>query len=357
MSANQPVHGTSITKVGLWLVLLGLIVGIAATNTGNNGLYMGMAGMAALLLVGWLGSWINLRDLSVELEAPDEVFANQPFDLLYRLEHRGRLLPRWLMMVQVEDAQPGLVARLQPTSGSARRAAGRSDLDVIAPTSSAEGTQELLCPRRGRKTIEGVQLASLFPLGFFRSARFVQRPLELIVYPELFSAANLELDRSGLLGMERAPRAGWGHDLHSLRAFREGDDPRSIHWKRSARLGDLVFREREAEDSMRLSVVFDNGTGELAVAADRERFERLVSEAATACVDFLDRGWEVELVTRERLLPFGQGQRQRRRVLETLALLESCERGERTLRGSSQAPQIRFGLERREPGRREAKAS
>jgi uncharacterized protein (DUF58 family) len=337
----QPADGISITKVGLWLVLLALIVGIAATNTGNNGLYMAMAGMLALLAVGWLGAWLNLRRLRVELDAPAEVFANSPFQVGFRLENRARWSPRWLVLVQIEDAQPGLVPRLAPAGAAAPppRAAG----------ASSEGHQELLCSRRGRKTIAGVQLASLFPLGFFRSARFLARPLELVVFPELFSAANLELDRSGLLGEERAPRTGWGHDLHSLRSFREGDDPRGIHWKRSARLGDLVFREREAEDSMRLSVVLDNGVGALETEADRARFERLVSEAATACVDFLGRGWEVELVTREQLIPFGRGRLQRHRVLETLALLEPCPAGRATLRGSSQVPLIRFGLERREP--------
>jgi uncharacterized protein (DUF58 family) len=342
-----PADGISITKVGLWLVLLGLIVGIAATNTGNNGLYMGMAGMGALLVVGWLGAWINLRGLSVELEAPEEIFANAPFELVYRVEHRGRVLARWLVMVQVEDAQPGLVPRLLPARG---RTGGSRGED--APSESlAEGEQELLCPRRGPRTIEGAQLASLFPLGFFRSARFVRCPIEVTVYPELYSAANLELDRSGLLGLDRAPRPGWGHDLHSLRAFREGDDPRGIHWKRSARLGELVFREREAEDNLRLSVILDNGVGELEQPADRDRFERLVSEAATACVDFLERGWEVELVTRDQRLGFGHGRRQRRRVLETLALLEPCAPGRQALRGSSQSPQIRFGLERRVPTR------
>lgn len=349
----QPANGISITKVGLWLILLGLIVGIAATNTGNNGLYMAMAGMGALLLVGWVGSWSNLREIAVDLEAPEEIFANAPFELVYRIEHRGRLLARWLVMVQVEDAHPSLVTRLLPRSSRSRAVSGE---ERVGEESVAEGTQELLCTRRGLKTVEGVQLASLFPLGFFRSARFVRRPIELTVFPELYSAANLELDRSGLLGLERAPRPGWGHDLHSLRSFREGDDPRGIHWKRSARLGELVFREREAEDSLRLSVILDNGVGELDDSGDRDRFERLVSEAATACVDFLDRGWEVELVTRETLLAFGHGRRQRRRVLETLALLEPSAPGRRTLRGSAQVPQIRFGLDRREITR-EAKAS
>jgi uncharacterized protein (DUF58 family) len=55
------------------------------------------------------------------------------------------------------------------------------------------------------------------------------------------------------------------------------------------------------------------------------RFERLVSEAATAALDYLDMGYEVALVTREDHLPFATGLRQRRRILEILALVEPVE--------------------------------
>ncbi len=47
-----------------------------------------------------------------------------------------------------------------------------------------------------------------------------------------------------------------------------------------------------------------------------------MSEAATAAVDHLARGYEVELVTRDQALPFAGGARQRLAVLEALALVE-----------------------------------
>jgi uncharacterized protein (DUF58 family) len=169
--------------------------------------------------------------------------------------------------------------------------------------------------------------------------------LEILVYPEIFPAGGVELDPSGLAGDLSAPRAGWGHELHSLRQFRQGDDPRNIHWKKSAQTGALVFQEREAEESLRLSILFDNGVGRLADESERGRFERLVSEAATAAVDHLDRGFEVELVTRDRRLPFGGGGRQRREVLETLALIEPAPRRRQPLAaGDTSARQLRLTI-------------
>jgi uncharacterized protein (DUF58 family) len=131
-----------------------------------------------------------------------------------------------------------------------------------------------------------------------------------------------------------------------LRAFRPGDDPRRVHWKQTARTGSMVFTEREAEEGRRLSIVFDNAVGTLASDEALARFERLVSEAATAAVDYLDRGFEVELVTRDDQLAFASGPLQRRAVLEMLALVQPQPLASHALRPSSpDAPQLRLAME------------
>jgi ABC-type arginine transport system ATPase subunit len=77
------------------------------------------------------------------------------------------------------------------------------------------------------------------------------------------------------------------------------------------------------------------------------RFEGLVSEAATAAVDHLSRGYDVELVTRDRHLVFAGGPRQRLAVLETLALVQPvARRGEPLTSSDPQAPALRLSLER-----------
>jgi uncharacterized protein (DUF58 family) len=151
-------------------------------------------------------------------------------------------------------------------------------------------------------------------------------------------------------GEDASRRAGWGHGLHALRPFRHGDDPRGIHWKQTARTGNLVYMERESEQSRRLAILFDNGVGDLRDKDAFFRFERLVSEAATAAVDHLSRGYEVELVTRDRVLAFAGGPRQRLAILEALALVETRPRSTEALRsGDARAQQLRVHLDS-EPG-------
>lgn len=328
MRRSSSPEGIRITRVGLWFVLLSVVVAIAATNTGNNALYMVLAAMFGTLIVSGLVSRENVRGLVAELSAPEEIFANRPFAMRFTLLNRGRLLSRSFLLFSAGKAgQPLLVPHLP------RR--GRS-----------VGQVEMLIPTRGRHSFPHAHVSSIFPFGFFRKGVRYRVDVLVLVFPEIFPAASARPEGPHRAGHEPSRHSGRGHDLHSLRAFRRGDDPRGIHWKQTARTGQLIYMEREAEKSRRLSILFDNGVGELADPALAGRFERLVSEAATAALDHLARGYDVELVTREGTLGFAGGPRQRLAILETLALIAPEPRRPEPLRSADPgAPQLRLHLE------------
>lgn len=197
----------------------------------------------------------------------------------------------------------------------------------LAGGGMARGALPVLFEQRGRHRIEDVHLSSHYPFGFFRKGVRQRVELELLVYPQIFDASPKLPEQDAPRGELEAPRPGRGHELFTLREFRAGDDPRHIHWKQTARTGETVVVVHETERGRRLSIVLDNGVGGLDEPARRARFERLVSEAATAAVEGLRRGLEVELVTRDERIPFGAGVGQRRRILESLALIEPTQPG------------------------------
>ncbi|HVS03864.1 MAG TPA: DUF58 domain-containing protein [Thermoanaerobaculia bacterium] len=315
------------TKVGFWYILCAILVGVAATNTGNNALYIVLAVMLGLLVVSGLISRVNLRALRCELSAPTEVYANRPFHLKLAVHNESRLLPRWLLVFSLSEGGKPLLLPFLPRGGVGR------------------GFLETILTRRGRHRYGWVHVGSIFPLGFFHKGMRYRMDTEVLVYPEIFAVGSASLTAAGDRGEGAQRRVGWGHELHSLRGFRQGDDPRRIHWKQSARTGALVYTEREAESGRRLSIVFDNAVGALATAAAAARFERLVSEAATAAVDYLRQGYEVELVTRDRRLPFAAGGRQRHAVLETLALVEALPQDDQPLVAHAGSHQLRLAME------------
>lgn len=339
-TSSRPVpEGIRITKVGLWYVLFCVVVAVAATNTGNNALYLVLSLMLGLLVASGIVSRQNVRRLSIEADAPEEIYAQRPFTVRLRVTNRGRILPRWFLLTSMSSTgSPWFLPFL-----------GRRGTET--------GQLEMLLPRRGEHLLRFVHVTSLYPFGFFQKGIRHRVDLDVLAFPEIFDAAAPLPDGEGPEGEEPSRRRGRGHDLHSLREYRPGDDPRSIHWKQTARTGERVYMEREADRSRRLSILLDNGTGDLDDEADRDRFERLVSEAATAAVDYLGRDYEVELVTRDGRIPFGSGIRQRWNLLETLARIEPSPAATKPLEPSaSQAACLRLRWESSTPLRQAATA-
>lgn len=309
-----------ITKVGFWYVVFALIIGLAAANTGNNALYLVEALLLALLGVSGLVSRGNLAALELTARVPGEIYAKQPFSLTVTLGNRDRWFAKRLLVVTAgEEVDTRLVARLD------RRRTQEIRLGMIFK-------------RRGRHGVEAVRVSSVFPLGLIFKSKRHPVELEVLVFPEIYPSEVGGLNATGRIGDQTSRSAGWGHELLTLREFRPGDDPRGIHWKRSARTGQMVYMEREAERGKRLSIVFDNAVGELTDRAAERRFERLVSEAASSAAHHLEHGYEVQLVTRDQVLPFGRGRAHRLRILEALALIGPHPRETSPLRGPEPTP-------------------
>ncbi len=339
--------GLHITKVGLWFLIFLLVVAVGATNTGNNGLFLVLAVMGGAVVVSDVAGRLNVRGLRLGVSAPAEIFANSPSHLNVEIANRSRWLPRWMLVLTVE---PGDVTPLSapPKTDAPHRRAKPFLVAYLPRSTESRGPIEVMMRRRGRWRIRYAHATSLFPLGFFRRGRRYLTETEILVYPEIYASSGAHPARLGRAGNEPTRRRGWGHELLGLRAFRHGDDPRSIHWKQSARTGDLIFKERETEENRRLLIVFDNAVGELETNRRRERFERLVSEAATAALDYLDSGYEVSLLSRDADLPFAAGRQQRRRLLEALAVIEPCAENPRTLApDATDQPHLRLTMERR----------
>lgn len=324
-SVSAKSDGLRLTKVGQWFLVFLVVVATAATNTSNNGLYLVAATMAAALLVSHGLASRNVRRLRLQARGHGEVFAGQLVHLDVEVENRG-WMPRWWLLVTLAEglAKDGLAK-------DRRHLRARPFLvSYLRRRERVVGEVGVIFPRRGRQKVARIHVWSLFPFGFYRKGMRHAADLDVLVYPELFSAATVRVEQSGRSGEEAVGRVGWGHEMLGLRNYRVGDDPRHIHWKQSARTGQLIFQEHESEENRRLLVVLDNAVGELD-AARREVFEHLISEAATALVDYLDQGHEVALLTREGFLGFSSGSRQRLAVLETLALLEERPRNSRPL--------------------------
>jgi len=158
--------------------------------------------------------------------------------------------------------------------------------------------------RRGVLTVGPLVATRVDVLGLARSSRRVAGREEVLVSPRAHLLPIPELG-DGVLGrhlLALAQRLGQG-EFHSLRDYVEGDEPRSIHWRASARSDDLKVRQHTVEGLRRCLVVLDQHSSYDPRRAGGddvdEAFERGVEVAASLVHSADQAGLTTRFVTTE----------------------------------------------------------
>ncbi len=279
-----------------------LIIGLAATNTGNNLLYLILAMMLSFLAISGMLSEQTMRHVRARREIPRRLFAGTTAPVGVSLANGKRRLPSYALHLSETD----------PGSGMERA----HFFLKIAARSQDTWQYTLAFPRRGWHVFPGLRLFTRFPFGLFSK---ISRPLlmePVLVYPAIRPLTPNEIPAVLDPGSRERPRRGHGAGLYNLRPYRPGDDPRLIHWKTSARTGDLVLKETEDEDRPRLRIAIADPAPEAPASA----VEADISYAASLAAHALRRGTHVQLATPEGVTEFGQGESHLDRILERLAL-------------------------------------
>lgn len=312
---------------GVFLVII-IVVGFAAWNTGNNLLFLVFSLLCSTLFVGWVAARASLRELTVSARFPDHIFAGEAAPVIVTLRNTKRVLPSFSILVEARG--PGG----DPVEGkSHRRRRYRKRLlayfSYVPHHAAAEQRVEQLFPMRGHVLIDGFELSTRFPFGFFRRRRRLRaRDVDIIVYPK----PDVISDELHLLPMYagRIPslRRGAGHDLFSMRDYQPLDDLRHIDWKATARSRRLTVREFTSEDERRITIVLDTRLGLESEEEMLPRFEKGVVQAASLLKHFIDERAEVRLVLGEDVGAFGSGTEHLYRCLRRLALVTPFKVGD-----------------------------
>jgi uncharacterized protein (DUF58 family) len=301
---------------GVFLVII-IVVAFAAWNTGNNLLFLVFSLLCSTLFVGWMAARSSLRDLTVSARFPDHIFAGDAAPVIVTLRNTKRLLPSF--SIQVEARGPQNNAERKRKRYHKRLLAYFS---YVPHRASAEQRVEQLFPERGHVLINGFELSTRFPFGFFRRRRRLgARNVDIVVYPK----PEVISDELHLLpmyaGRLASTRRGAGHDLFSLRDYQAQDDLRHIDWKATARARRLTVRQFTAEDERRITIVLDTRVPDHSRDEALQRFERGVVQTASLLKHFIEERAEVRLVVGAEVGPFGASTEHLYRCLRRLALV------------------------------------
>jgi uncharacterized protein (DUF58 family) len=239
---------------------------------------------------GILGRW-NLAGLRVSVEAPEEIYDGRPTLLAVHLENRRRWLPAFLIEVRLPVGRARFVA-------VARRETGRAALPAVFHG-------------RGVQPLGPARVCSPFPVNFF--VRSLPAPLagQVTVFPDPLpcrEAAGAGRRERG--GEQPARRKGYEGEISRIGDYR-GEPLKLIHWKLSARHGELMVKELSTVARPPVLIDLDRLSGNLE--------ERL--RCAAFLVNTLQRGDRpVGLRLGGEVLPPAASRGQRLRLLGALAV-------------------------------------
>ena len=322
-----------LTSGGAIFVGILVVVSLAAWNTGNNLLFLIFSLLCSTLFVGWMAARTSLRDLIVSARFPDHIFAGEAAPVIVTLRNTKRLLPSFSILVEARGPVNSIARKKRRLGRRAFHKRALAYFTYIPHRAAAEQRVEQLFEERGHVLINGFELSSRFPFGFFqRRRRLRARDVDIVVYPRP-EAIGDELHLLPMYaGRMASLRRGAGHDLFSLRDYQQQDDLRHIDWKATARARRLTVREFTSEDERRITIVLETRTAaDSTTASFRERFERGVVRAASHLKHFVDERAEVRLILGREVGPYGSGLDHLYHCLRRLALVGPEQDGESDL--------------------------
>jgi len=306
------------TREGKLFVGITFGVGFAAINTGNNLLYLLLGMQLALIIVsGVLSEWA-LQDLTIVRKLPQRAYADSAYLVEIEVSNRKPRMPSYA--IEIEDLRGD-----EPSDK-------RCFFLKVAANGSQLAAYQRIPKRRGTEVHTAFRIATRFPFGLFEKSKSIPVRNELLVYPAI-RPVPLRRGATDVRAGDRLVFArGRGLADVGLRAMREHDDARDIHWPKTAATGQLIVRERGTDGApaitLRLITKRLAGDSNPGVKALDPGFERDVRELASLAVAHLQRDHSVTLIADSGDVVRGSTFAHRDRFLRFLALVEPAPRAE-----------------------------
>ncbi len=295
------------------LFMLGVaLIGMAGIDVDNNLLMMLASLCTAGLVLNLFTGWRGLRRLGVQRIVPEVMVAGQPFAIRYSVTNRRR----WgcVRCIHIMDELPSPVKLSRP----------EAFIPILRPGETVTLGVPVVSSRRGRIRLSTIRVATRFPFGVFTKIVRVRQDQDLIVFPalgRLLTDVRLTSRSSDASGGTWAARSAGDEEFYGVREYRIGDNPRRIHWRRSARTGQLMIREMARTREHQLWCVVNTRVNPRD-PRQTDRLELAISCAATVICDALEHGVKIGLICNGEpmvVLPPTSGRTRRARLLGELA--------------------------------------
>jgi uncharacterized protein (DUF58 family) len=296
----------------LQLLLIGGVLLISAFSTGLDFLFYLV--YLAILVVG--GSYVVTRLGLSDLEAGYAVsqlhgHVGDRLKVTYTLRNTSRVPKLWLEVHNPTSLPGGL-------PGRALNLGSRSERSwlIRAPL-----------VRRGHFRIEPLQIQTGDPFGFFEASASVGQGVTVVVYPRIESIPLWKIPAASLEGSHASPERTLQTTplATTVRPWAPGDSMNRIHWKTTARHGEIQVKEFDLETTADAWIILDLQRGIQTGRGEESTVEAAIRAAASIADKAISENRSVGMTVnahRLAMLPADRGGRQHLKIMQLLAAVD-----------------------------------
>jgi uncharacterized protein (DUF58 family) len=172
-------------------------------------------------------------------------------------------------------------------------------LDEIEPSGTRELNYQIRSDTRGKFTIGPLRVRVADAFGLVEISRSFSTTSTLVVTPKIIPLPRASAPSSWLGEGDGGMRtiSAIGEDDAAPRAYQDGDDLRRVHWRSTARYGELMVRREEHQWRNSASVFLDTRRGAHSGSGPSASFEFAVSAAASIGAHLAEEGFRARLIT------------------------------------------------------------
>ena len=176
-------------------------------------------------------------------------------------------------------------------------------LDRVEPHGVRDVTYSVASDTRGRYVVGPLSVRLCDPFGLCELPRSFATSDELVVTPAVTPLPPVQLGGNWAGGGESVSRAiaVAGSDDTTTREYRHGDDLRKVHWRSTARTGELMVRQEEQPFQSRATLLLDTRARAHRGEGSGSSFEYAVSTTASIGVALGRAGYALTLVRHDDL--------------------------------------------------------
>lgn len=275
-----------LTERGRGLVLAAAALWVTSRAFGVPEAQMGAVAALVLVAVAVLVTRLTSARLEVHRTVrPNRLHHGATATVELTIRNASRLPTAVLL---VDDHPPAALSR-----------AGRVLLAPLKGHGAVRLRYELVGTQRGRYLIGPTEIGLRDPFGVAVRRCRLGAPSELVVFPEVWRLPHVVRwgGQTAPAGEGRTRPLSRGEDFAGVREYVYGDDLRRIHWRSTARRGELMVRQDEGPVRGEAVVVLDTRRSRHGGHGPGSSFEVAVSLAASVALELSGRGRDVRLVT------------------------------------------------------------